>query len=416
MQTSLQTRASQHDRLEPVDLLFVGYGDWHLWRWDGFRTRSAQLCRFLARSSLVRRLYVLNEPIYLRGSAHGLNVPRKERFMALPPTSRCSHVEENIFALDPSRFLLAPFRLRKGYVARMIQRHLTGNGVVPVLWVANVPMAFLMERVRCRLRIFDAIDDWEHIPALGPHLAIRECYETLAARADIIFTVSEYLAAKFERKAPAALVRHVPNGVDLELFRRPADPPRARRRMRKGKEPVLTYVGVLSSRFDAELTAALSRAFPHSRILLVGPMHTREDPRLTCLRGLPNVELKGLVHHRYIPEILRESDVLLIPHRRSTLALSMDPLKLYEYLTTGLPIVATDVPPVRTYEALVYIAHDAASFVEKVEEALAEQETPRAEDLWRARIEEAQRHSWEHRVETILEAVRSRLWERAPER
>jgi len=94
----------------------------------------------------------------------------------------------------------------------------------------------------------------------------------------------------------------------------------------------------------------------------------------------------------------------------------MDPLKLYEYLTTGLPIVATDVPPVRTYEALVYIAHDAASFVEKVEEALAEQETPRAEDLWRARIEEAQRHSWEHRVETILEAVRSRLWERAPER
>lgn len=416
MQTSCQTKASQRDSLEPVDILFVGYGDWHLWRWDGFRTRSAQLCRFLARSSLVRRLYVLNEPVYLRGSAQGLNVPRKDRFRNLPLTSRCSHLEKNIFALDPSRFLLAPFKLRKGYVARMIQRHLTDNGVVPVLWVANVPMAFLMERVRCRLRIFDAIDDWEHIPALGPHLAIKECYETMAARADIIFTVSEYLAAKFERKAPTALVRHVPNGVDLELFQRPADPPRARRRLRKGKQPVLTYVGVLSSRFDAELTAALSRAFPRSRILLVGPVHTREAPELTCLRGLPNVEFKGLVHHRHVPEILRDSDVLLIPHRRSTLALSMDPLKLYEYLTTGLPVVSTDVPPVRSYQALVYIAHDAASFIEKVGEALDEQETPRADDLWRARIREAQRHSWKHRVESILEAVRTRLSERAPDR
>ena len=49
---------------------------------------------------------------------------------------------------------------------------------------------------------------------------------------------------------------------------------------------------------------------------------------------------------------LRSSDVLLIPHKESRLTLSMDPLKMYEYLTTGLPIVSTPVPPTGDYPSL----------------------------------------------------------------
>ena len=68
----------------PWDILFVGYGDWLLWRWDGFRTRSAQLCRFLADSDRFMNMYVLNESIYLHHQQRGFAVPRRERFLSLP--------------------------------------------------------------------------------------------------------------------------------------------------------------------------------------------------------------------------------------------------------------------------------------------------------------------------------------------
>ncbi len=397
---------------EPFDLLFVGYGDWHLWKWDGFRTRSAQLCRFMARSPRVRRIYVLNEPIYMRGSPPGLNLPRRERFRKLPLRSQCRQIDDTIFAIDPSRFLLAPFRLRTHYVVRMIRTHLSRHNVVPILWLANVPMAFLMESLRCNLKVFDAIDDWEQIPHLGTHLRIRACYETIASRADIICTVSDHLAKKFTQKSSTALVRHIPNGVDLELFAQPADPPHVRRHRRKGARPVLTYVGVLSSRFDLDLMIAVARAFPDARIRLIGPLHTDEYPELGSLKHVPNVHLSGLVHHHAVPGILRESDILLMPHRRCPLSLSMDPLKLYEYLTTGLPIVTTDVPPVRAYEQLLYIATDTPSFIEYIKKALQEQETLQAERLWEARIQEARKHGWEQRVEAILDLIESRRHEK----
>ena len=385
-----------------LDILFIGYGDWHLWTWDGFRTRSAQLCRFLASSPHVRNVYVLNEPVYLRSPSKGFSIPRARRFRLLPYRSRCYQVTQDIYAIDPSRFLLAPFSWRKRYVIRNLRKHLATLEISPVLWIANVPMAFLMNEIPCSLRVFDAIDDWEFIPNLRDNLKIGECYETISTHADIIFTVSEYLADKFKNRTAGPLVRQVPNGVDLGLFSRAADPPQIRRSNRGQKQPVLTYIGVLSDRFDFEIAKAVAITYPECRLLLVGPLQKSEDYRFKPLQALPNVEWRGLVHHSHIPQILRDSDVLLIPHCVSPLATSMDPLKLYEYMTTGLPIVATDVPPMKKYEQFVSIAKDPPTFVSAVEKALKEQEMPSAEWLWQARIEEAKRHSWQTRVEHII--------------
>jgi glycosyltransferase involved in cell wall biosynthesis len=291
------------------------------------------------------------------------------------------------------------------YVVRMLRKHLQRKNLYPILWIANVPMAYLMNKIPCSLRIFDAIDDWEHIPDLRSNLRIRECYEIINQHADIIFTVSEYLAAKFKKRASARLIRHVPNGVDLELFSYAATPPTVRIDNRRQRQPVLTYVGILSNRFDFTLTEALANAFPHCKLLLVGPLYKSEESKFKRLQVLPNVEWRGLVHHIHIPKIIRDSDVLLIPHCTSPLATSMDPLKLYEYMTTGLPIVATDIPPMKKYAQLIYIAKNHQAFIEYVGKALQEQEMPNAEWMWKKRLEEAKKHSWEERVQRILEDI-----------
>jgi len=124
------------------------------------------------------------------------------------------------------------------------------------------------------------------------------------------------------------------------------------------------------------------------------------EQRWTELQRVPNLEWKGLVHHSKIPDILRSSDVLLMPHMESPLSLSMDPLKMYEYLTTGLPIVSTPVPPTEEYDSLVHIG-TGQRFSEQIGVALDEVLRPDAEDLWLARIEESRKHHWDIRVARI---------------
>jgi glycosyltransferase involved in cell wall biosynthesis len=385
----------------PWEILFVGYGDWHLWRWDGFRTRSAQICRFLAGSNHFRNVYVLNEPIYLRHIQKGFAVPRIERFRALPFRGGLRRAEPKIHLLDPSRFLVGPDPLKRGYTIRLVRGALQDLPRPPILWIANVHKAYLMEEMTASIRIFDAIDDWESISVyerLGQR--IRSGYETVLEKADIIYTVSNHLRKKFRERSRTPHVMHLPNGVDPNLFNHPAPPPSVRGRNRDRRSPVLTYVGVVSERTDLDLIERVARDWSACRLQLIGPMSRHAEQWWKERGRIPNLEWKGLVHHSKIPGLLCASDVLLIPHKESSLTLSMDPLKLYEYLTTGLPIVSTPVPPTGDCPSLVYVG-TGQGFSEQVGAALEEAGLPDAEDLWRARIEASREHHWNRRIAAI---------------
>ena len=393
----------------PWEILFVGYGDWHLWRWDGFRTRSAQLCRFLARSERILNLTVLNEPVYLRHLQRGFAVPRAERFRALPFRGGLRRQEEKICLLDPSRFLVGPDRLKRRYTIRLIRESIQKLARPPILWVANVHKAHLMGRIPASIRIFDAIDDWESVSVYQRHgRRIRSGYETVMEHADIIYTVSTHLKQKFRERSKTPHVTHLPNGVDPELFGTPAPPPALRQRAGENRRRVLTYVGVLSERVDLDLIERISRDWPQCRIRLVGPMSRAVERARKGLQRIPNLEWTGLVHHSRIPEILRASDVLLMPHKESPLSLSMDPLKMYEYLTTGLPIVSTPVPPTGDYPSLIYVG-TGERFSEQIGMALDEGLRPDADRLWQARIEESRKHHWDRRIARIESDVKGLL-------
>lgn len=391
------------------DILFVGYGDWHLWRWDGFRTRSAQICRFLAGSNRFGNVYVLNEPIYLRHIQRGFAVPRVERFRALPFRGGLRRAEAKIHLLDPSRFVVGPNLLKRAYTIRLLRRSLRHLPRPPILWIANVHKAYLMEETPASIRIFDAIDDWESISVyerLGPR--IRSGYQTVVEKADIIYTVSSHLKKKFQERSRTPHVMHLPNGVDPHLFNQPAPPPSARSKHREGRSPVLTYVGVISERTDLDLIERVARDWPQCRLQLIGPM-SRHSERWWEEHGrIPNLEWKGMLHHSRIPGLLSASDVLLVPHKESSLTLSMDPLKLYEYLTTGLPIVSTPVPPTGDYPSLIYVG-TGQGFSEQVGTALEEKDLPGAEDLWRERIEASRDHHWDARIAAIESDIGQRL-------
>jgi glycosyltransferase involved in cell wall biosynthesis len=97
---------------------------------------------------------------------------------------------------------------------------------------------------------------------------------------------------------------------------------------------------------------------------------------------------------------MRAFDVCIVPHRVTPFTESLNPIKLWEYLAAGKPIVSTDVAGFRDYPQFVRIASDAPSFLQAVQAALTEDPS-----LPQARRAEAQHHSWNSRLDAVEQVI-----------
>jgi glycosyltransferase involved in cell wall biosynthesis len=119
------------------------------------------------------------------------------------------------------------------------------------------------------------------------------------------------------------------------------------------------------------------------------------------LRGLPNVHLLGQRTHDELPAYCKGFDVGLVPYRIDDEVKFIDPLKLREYLSAGVPVVSTAMPEVAPYAHLCHVAHTPDGAVAAIERALGEGD-PSA----RARRSAAMTgETWQGRVEAIARAI-----------
>jgi glycosyltransferase involved in cell wall biosynthesis len=166
-----------------------------------------------------------------------------------------------------------------------------------------------------------------------------------------------------------------------------------------GEEAVtLGYAGLVSSRLDLPLLAELAAIRPEWRLVLVGEIVPAGcQTELARLTALPNVTLAGPRPAAEMPGIIARWDVGLIPYRVNEETRRASPLKLYEYLAAGLPVVSADVPAVRPFAGLIEIAGGPEETAVAVARALAT-DSAAARAGRRAAVRE---HSWDARVESL---------------
>lgn len=238
--------------------------------------------------------------------------------------------------------------------------------------------------------VYDCLD--LHRGFEGVPRSIEEVEDELLRSADLVLASSADLQARCQA-AGASGVQLLPNAVALEDF------PFIERR--ESASPVLGYVGALGAWFDAEAIGVAAGARPEWRIRLAGRV---EDERVRKLATLPNVDLVGELPYSAVPEFLASLDVALVPFRDLPLTRAVDPVKVYEYLASGLPVVASSLPELARWdEPLVYFASTPAALCEQVECALGT-DSERRRRLRRSAIEN---ETWDSRGRRLLAAIRA---------
>ncbi|MFN7132632.1 MAG: glycosyltransferase, partial [Myxococcales bacterium] len=239
-------------------------------------------------------------------------------------------------------------------------------------------------RSRGALTIYDCVDAWD--TSLGYGWYTRRTEDALAQEVDVVIASAKALQDDL-RTRTGRDVSLLPNAVNTRIFRRgkkyerPLQMPQA--------QAIYTYVGALWGEwFNWDWIQALARAQPNAAVVLIG------EYRGECRNPPPNVHFLGLLKQTELPAWLAHSDVALIPFKLDQIVRAVSPLKVFEYLSMGCPVVASQMPELEGLPGVV-TANSTEDFVRAVVDATGKR--PERDEVTKFVLE----HSWTARVKEL---------------
>ncbi|MGH9169238.1 MAG: glycosyltransferase, partial [Acidimicrobiia bacterium] len=186
--------------------------------------------------------------------------------------------------------------------------------------------------------VYDLIDDWS-APSLGGRWYRPETEARFLQLADALVASAPPLAKRLTRRAGRQVVV-VPNGVNAAVFG--GDPGPTPDDLPKGDGPLFGYHGSLyGDWFDWMALRRVAEQFPAARVVVIGD-HRHQHPPMPA-----NVWFLGLKPQSELPAYLSRLDVGIIPWVVSGVTHAVSPLKVYEYLASGVPVAASPLRSLR---------------------------------------------------------------------
>ena len=382
--------------LRDQQIVYIG-NDW----FADNRTSSHQIARLLSQHN--RMLYV---------EAAGQRAPtasKRDLAKIVAKLKRAwagpARVDENVHVYSP---LILPFH--GSALARRVNRLALGASLrrackkvgfeKPILWIILPHYSSIVDTVPHQGIVYYVVDEYASMPGVDAD-RIRAMEGEVLAKADVVFAISEQLAATkgkanphtyfsphgvetahFARAYHEALAPTARIGGDCEPHRRLLRPDRGLARLRSLGVPGRTER-------------------PQYSFVMVGRV-ARDISRFARLK---NVVFLGKKSYEDIPSFLRAFDVCHIPFQLNDVILHSSPLKLKEYLAGGKPVVSVAIDEVTKLGDLVYVASDHAGYLAAIDRALAEDSPARAAE----RVRAMEGESWESKVETISARVAAHI-------
>ena len=372
--------------------------------WDGVWGSRQQVMLCFARRGY--RVLFFERPV---GPEHLLRYPdlRQRKFRRWREGLR--QVQDNLWIVSlppllPGRYYsVAVNRINQWLTACWSQRYLHKLTLTsPILWLYNPEQGPLIGQFVERLSVYHCIDEFTAGTTGRKRRTIAALEASLLRRVDVVFANSLLTHENKRRFNPHTY--RVPSGADVEHFAQVLDPAvPVHPAIAHFPQPRIGYIGHVNERLDYVILEHLIRQRPAWSLVFVGDTYpwALDAPPLRRLQAFPNVHFLGKHPFAEIPALVKGMDVCLLPYAGDERACYRSPLKLYEYLAAGKPVVSTDHPEARELGNVVYVASTPASFVKCIAQALAQD----GQERQRQRVTVARQHSWDRRVDEMEKAI-----------
>lgn len=379
--------------------------------------RSDMIAKHLLLSNEVDRILFFDAPI---GVAALDSLSQKAN---AAPQDQSALVLRNTIArlerrLDTDRLLQRSFVHRSASQSRLLGHDLPEEADFPafvaremqeagfdpkdtIAWVCPVVWQFprIFAETGFRACVADIIDDqrsWNIHE--GYRKQLDDLYRQTLSVAHVTFANCAPVAANFESYVSNP-IRIVPNGA--ERFDVIADKLSLIEGIAQTGRPTIGYVGNLRDRIDWELLEGLVRMRPEWSFVFAGS--AEDNSNIASIAKFANVRFLGVVEYHDLPSFLMSIDVGIVPHIVNDMTNSMNPLKVYNYLAAGVPVVSTAIPNLNELVDLISVANGPEEFAAAIENCLAK--ASRKVDV-ESRRDFLDKISWKARVDEILTILR----------
>ena len=297
-------------------------------------------------------------------------------------------IPENLVILNPFQipYNQVPFvrEVNRRMVVRSLKRFERGRLKHKRVLITTWPfIGNIVGSLGEQLSIYYRVDDLTELPGVSKKLIY--CLEKeLIDKVDIVIASAEKLT---KCGVEGKVVKYLPHGVDFHHFRMgKTERKKANGSIQNIPHPIVGFFGILNSWIDFDLLSQVAFDNPAWSFVIIGPSMLPAS----SLPKVPNIQFLGEISYNELPSHARHFDVAIIPFKINALTISVNPLKLMEYFSLGLPVVSTPLPEVKKFKDHVFIASNPKTFGAAIKKALEGED----EDSKISRQEIANSRSW----------------------
>jgi len=212
---------------------------------------------------------------------------------------------------------------------------------------------------------------------------------------DGVIVTSNTLFVRKGIKNPNCIL--VPNGVNQEQYSIAQDKPEDIKHL---KGPVIGYVGAIAHWFDQEMVCDLAKAYPDWNFVLIGTVYINVEK----MEGISNIHLLGKREYNLVPQYMQHFDVGIIPFKNNELIVNTNPIKYYEYIAAGIPVVSTIMPELID-KPYVHVASSLEEFKYGIENTISSKRCNKID------IDFLESNTWANRASKIIQFIESGSYE-----
>ncbi|MGB7249648.1 MAG: glycosyltransferase, partial [Phormidesmis sp.] len=338
----------------PTDVIVFSTADWSERNW----TNNQRVSQSLAEAGF-RVLYL---------ESLGLRQPRASKRDLQRIWRRLSKVGQGVRQVEPNLWVFSPLVIPMHHVpvVQWINQKIVVTTVqllsrwlgfhCPILWAYNPVISAFQSQLNSSLLIYHCVDDLTTVPGISPSVVKTAEAEILQA-ADLVFVTSLGLNEKLSAVVPDK-VHYLPNVADYQHFSQARKVGAVPDDLAAIAQPRIGFIGEIKDyKLDFELISTLAQRHPDWHWVFVGAIalttdHLANGQMLPPELQLPNLHFLGYRPYKELPNYLRGFDVAVLPCLLNDYTKSMFPMKFFEYLAAGTPVVGTRLPSLSEYESV----------------------------------------------------------------